>query len=152
MLFSDKRILLGVTGGIAVYKSPDLVRRLRTAGADVQGVMTAGAQQFVTPLTFQAVSGHPVRTELWDTAAEMAMGHIELARWAAARALAAAPGDELPIVARIKTEHRAGNDPEVERLTLQLAAHARSLEVDLRPETVDVLQQMMEGRVRARLA
>ena len=82
MTFTDKRILLGVTGGIAVYKSPDLVRRLRTAGADVQVVMTAGAQQFVTPLTFQAVSGHPVRTELWDTAAEMAMGHIELARWA----------------------------------------------------------------------
>ncbi len=82
----------------------------------------------------------------------LAESDIELARWAAARALAAAPGDELLIVARIKTEHRAGNDPEVERLTLQLAAHARSLEVDLRPETVDVLQQMMEGRVRARLA
>ncbi len=77
---------------------------------------------------------------------------IELARWAAARALAAAPGDELLLVARIRTEHRAGNHPEVERLTLQLAAHARTLEVDLRPETVDVLQQMMEGRVRARLA
>lgn len=77
-----KHIVLGVTGGIAVYKSPDLVRRLREAGADVQVVMTSGAQQFVTPLTFQAVSGHPVRTELWDTAAEMAMGHIELARWA----------------------------------------------------------------------
>ncbi|HEX6550175.1 MAG TPA: bifunctional phosphopantothenoylcysteine decarboxylase/phosphopantothenate--cysteine ligase CoaBC [Gammaproteobacteria bacterium] len=78
----NKKIALGVTGGIAVYKSPDLVRRLRDAGAEVQVVMTAAAQQFVTPLTFQAVSGHPVRTELWDTAAEMAMGHIELARWA----------------------------------------------------------------------
>ncbi|MGH8400853.1 MAG: bifunctional phosphopantothenoylcysteine decarboxylase/phosphopantothenate--cysteine ligase CoaBC [Gammaproteobacteria bacterium] len=78
----NRKIVLGVTGGIAVYKSPDLVRRLREAGADVQVVMTASAQQFVTPLTFQAVSGHPVRTELWDTAAEMAMGHIELARWA----------------------------------------------------------------------
>lgn len=77
-----KHVLLGVTGGIAVYKSPDLVRRLREAGAEVQVVMTAAAQQFVTPLTFQAVSGHPVRTELWDTAAEMGMGHIELARWA----------------------------------------------------------------------
>ena len=91
-----------------------------------------------------------IGVELTDRA--LADSDVELARWAAARALAAAPGDELLIVARIKTEHRAGNDPEVERLTLQLAAHARSLEVDLRPETVDVLQQMMEGRVRARLA
>ncbi|HEX5339692.1 MAG TPA: bifunctional phosphopantothenoylcysteine decarboxylase/phosphopantothenate--cysteine ligase CoaBC [Gammaproteobacteria bacterium] len=80
--FQYRKIVLGVTGGIAVYKSPDLVRRLREAGAEVQVVMTASAQQFVTPLTFQAVSGHPVRTELWDSAAEMAMGHIELARWA----------------------------------------------------------------------
>lgn len=78
----NTKIVLGVTGGIAVYKSPDLVRQLRAAGADVQVVMTSGAKQFITPLTFQAVSGHPVRTELWDTAAEMAMGHIELARWA----------------------------------------------------------------------
>ncbi len=77
-----KRILLGVTGGIAAYKSPDLVRRLRDRGADVQVVMTASARQFVTPLTFQAVSGHAVRTDLWDPAAEAAMGHIELARWA----------------------------------------------------------------------
>ncbi|MGD8573703.1 MAG: bifunctional phosphopantothenoylcysteine decarboxylase/phosphopantothenate--cysteine ligase CoaBC, partial [Gammaproteobacteria bacterium] len=79
---NGKRVLLGVTGGIAAYKSPDLVRRLMEAGAEVQVVMTAGAQQFVTALTFQAVSGRPVRTELWDTAAEAAMGHIELARWA----------------------------------------------------------------------
>jgi nucleoid-associated protein YgaU len=91
-----------------------------------------------------------IGVELTDRA--LADSDVELARWAAARALAAAPGDELLIVARIRTEHRAGNDPEVERLTLQLAAHARALEVDLREETVDVLQQMMEGRVRARLA
>ena len=91
-----------------------------------------------------------IGVELTDRA--LADSDVELARWAASRALAAAPGDELLIVARIKTEHRAGNDAEVERLTLQLAAHARSLEVDLLPETVDVLQQMMEGRVRARLA
>src|SRR5215468_535486 len=77
-----KRILLGVTGGIAAYKSPDLVRRLIERGAEIQVVMTASASQFVTPLTFQAVSGRPVRTDLWDTAAEAAMGHIELARWA----------------------------------------------------------------------
>jgi phosphopantothenoylcysteine decarboxylase/phosphopantothenate--cysteine ligase len=77
-----KRILLGVTGGIAAYKSPDLVRRLRDRGAEVQVVMTAAAREFVTATTFQAVSGRAVRTDLWDTAAEAAMGHIELARWA----------------------------------------------------------------------
>ncbi len=76
------RVLLGVTGGIAAYKSADIVRRLRERGAEVQVVMTAGARQFVTPLTFQALSGRPVRTDLWDEAAEAAMGHIELARWA----------------------------------------------------------------------
>jgi len=82
MQLVGKHILLGVTGGIAVYKCPDLVRRLRDAGADVQVVMTGGAQRFVTPLTFQALSGYNVRTDLWDMQAEHAMGHIELARWA----------------------------------------------------------------------
>ncbi len=77
-----RKILLGVTGGIAAYKSPDLVRRLMEHGAEVQVVMSRGAQQFVTALTFQAVSGRPVRTDLFDPAAEAAMGHIELARWA----------------------------------------------------------------------
>lgn len=91
-----------------------------------------------------------IGVELADRA--LAESDVELARWAATRALIIAPGDELLLVARIRTEHRAGNDPEVERLTLQLAAHARALEVDLLPETVDVLQEMMEGRVRARLA
>ena len=75
------RILLGVTGGIAAYKSAEIVRRLKERGAEVQVVMTAGARRFVTPLTFQALSGLPVRTDLWDEAAEAAMGHIELARW-----------------------------------------------------------------------
>lgn len=77
-----RKILLGVTGGIAAYKSPDLVRRLVERGAEVQVVMTAGAAQFVTATTFQAVSGRAVRDSLWDPAAEAAMGHIELARWA----------------------------------------------------------------------
>ena len=77
-----RRVLLGVTGGISAYKSPDLVRRLRDRGAEVQVVMTASAREFVTPMTFQAVSGLPVRTDLWDQHAEAAMGHIELARWA----------------------------------------------------------------------
>lgn len=79
---TGKRILLGVTGGIAAYKSADLVRRLRETGADVRVVMTRGALAFVTPLTFQAVSGNPVHTTLLDEAAEAGMGHIELARWA----------------------------------------------------------------------
>jgi phosphopantothenoylcysteine decarboxylase/phosphopantothenate--cysteine ligase len=79
---NGNRILIGVTGGIAAYKSPELVRRLRERGADVQVVMTSGAQRFITPLTLQAVSGRPVRTDLWDATAEAAMGHIELARWA----------------------------------------------------------------------
>src|SRR3984885_7684830 len=79
---NGNRILVGVTGGIAAYKSPELVRRLRDRGADVQVVMTSGAQRFITPLTLQAVSGRPVRTDLWDATAEAAMGHIELARWA----------------------------------------------------------------------
>ena len=92
-----KKILLGVTGGIAAYKSPDLVRRLRERGADVIVVMTDGATHFVTPLTFQAVSGHPVRSGLWDEAAEAAMGHIELARWADQVLIAPASADFLAL-------------------------------------------------------
>jgi phosphopantothenoylcysteine decarboxylase/phosphopantothenate--cysteine ligase len=88
-----QRIVLGVTGGIAAYKAADLVRRLREAGAEVRVVMTRGAQSFVTPLTFQAVSGHPVHTELLDEAAEAGMGHIELARWADTVLIAPATAD-----------------------------------------------------------
>jgi len=87
------RILLGVTGGIAAYKSPDLVRRLIERGAEVQVVMTAAAQKFITPMSFQAVSGRPVRSDLWDGAAEAAMGHIELARWAQLVLIAPASAD-----------------------------------------------------------
>ncbi len=79
---AGQRLLLCVGGGIAAYKALELVRRLRDAGAEVQVAMTSGAQQFVTPLSFQALSGQPTRTTLWDSAAEQAMGHIELARWA----------------------------------------------------------------------
>jgi phosphopantothenoylcysteine decarboxylase/phosphopantothenate--cysteine ligase len=87
------RILLGVTGGIAAYKSPDLVRRLIERGADVQVVMTEAAQRFVSPMTFQAVAGRPTRSGLWDDAAEAAMGHIELARWAQLVLIAPASAD-----------------------------------------------------------
>jgi phosphopantothenoylcysteine decarboxylase/phosphopantothenate--cysteine ligase len=76
------RILVGVTGGIAAYKSPELVRRLKERGADVRVVMTEAAAEFITPLTLQAVSGHPVFRHLLDADAESGMGHIELARWA----------------------------------------------------------------------
>jgi phosphopantothenoylcysteine decarboxylase/phosphopantothenate--cysteine ligase len=90
-----KRVLLGVTGGIAAYKSPDLVRRLREQGAEVQVVLTAGAREFVTPMTFQAVSGREVRSDLWDPDAEKAMSHIELARWADFVIIAPATADFL---------------------------------------------------------
>jgi phosphopantothenoylcysteine decarboxylase / phosphopantothenate---cysteine ligase len=90
-----KRILLGVTGGIAAYKSADLVRRLIEQGAQVQVVMTAAAREFVTPTTFQALSGRAVRTDLWDAQAEAAMGHIELARWAELVLVAPASADFL---------------------------------------------------------
>lgn len=75
-------IVLGVSGGIAAYKSPEIVRRLKDRGHEVRVVMTAAAEAFVTPLTFQAVSGEPVHRDLLDETAEAAMGHIELARWA----------------------------------------------------------------------
>jgi len=79
---ASKKILLGISGGIASYKSAILARRLQDAGFDVRVVMTSGAQAFITPLTLQALTGNPVHTDLLDESAEAAMGHIELARWA----------------------------------------------------------------------
>lgn len=78
----SKKIVLGITGGIAAYKCAELVRRLREQGCDVKVVMTQSAEAFITPLTMQAVSGNPVSTSLLDPAAEAAMGHIEFAKWA----------------------------------------------------------------------
>ncbi|OGT59995.1 MAG: phosphopantothenoylcysteine decarboxylase [Gammaproteobacteria bacterium RIFCSPHIGHO2_12_FULL_63_22] len=95
---AGQRILLGVTGGIAAYKAADLARRLQDAGAQVQVVMTDAATQFVTPMTFQALTGRPVRSSLWDAAAEAAMGHIELARWADRIVIAPASAD---LIARL---------------------------------------------------
>ena len=114
---TGQNILLGVTGGIAAYKSPDLVRRLRERGAAVQVVMTPGASRFVTPLTFQAVSGRPVRDELWDPQGEASMGHIELARWASLVLIAPATAD---ILARLA----AGRADDL-LTTLVLATEAR---------------------------
>lgn len=88
-----KRILLGVTGGIAAYKSAELVRLLKKSGHEVRVVMTRGAEAFVTPLTFQALSGEPVRTSLLDPEAEAGMGHIELAKWADQVVIAPASAD-----------------------------------------------------------
>ncbi len=81
-VLNGERVLLGITGGIAAYKSADLVRRLKQAGAEVRVVMTQSAEQFITATTLQALSGNPVRSSLWDESAEAAMSHIELARWA----------------------------------------------------------------------
>jgi len=92
---SKRRILLGVSGGIAAYKAAELTRLLVKAGCEVQVVTTAGAEHFVTPTTFQALSGRPVRDSLWDAQAEAAMGHIELARWPDAIVIAPASADLL---------------------------------------------------------
>jgi len=94
-VLTNKRILLGVTGSIAAYKVADWVRRLREAGAEVRVVMTRGATEFVTPMTFQALSGNPVHLHLLDTGAEAGMGHIELARWADVILVAPASADFL---------------------------------------------------------
>ena len=77
----NQKIILGITGGIAAYKTPELVRRLRDHGAEVQVVMTRSAGEFVTETTLQAVSGRPVRSNLWDRDAEAAMGHPTIGRW-----------------------------------------------------------------------
>jgi len=92
------KILVGISGGIAAYKSPDLVRRIKETGAEVRVVMTQAATTFISPLTMQAVSGHLISTDLLDPKAEAAMGHIELARWADLILIAPATAD---LIARI---------------------------------------------------
>ena len=105
MQLENKKILIGVSGGIAAYKTPLLVRLLTKLGAEVQVVMTRSASQFTTATTLQAVSGNPVRDDLWDEAGEAAMGHIELARWADIILIAPATAD---VVARLA--HGFAND------------------------------------------
>ncbi len=95
MSLAQRHILLGVSGGIAAYKSCELVRRLRDLDAEVRVVMTESATHFVSPTTFQALSGQSVRVSLWDAQAEAAMGHIELARWAERILIAPASADLL---------------------------------------------------------
>ncbi|AXT69629.1 bifunctional phosphopantothenoylcysteine decarboxylase/phosphopantothenate--cysteine ligase CoaBC [Vibrio sp. dhg] len=102
---AGKKILLGISGGIAAYKCAELTRRLIERGAQVRVVMTKAAQEFITPLTMQAVSGHPVSDSLFDPAAEASMGHIELAKWADLVLLAPATAD---LIARLSAG--MGND------------------------------------------
>jgi phosphopantothenoylcysteine decarboxylase/phosphopantothenate--cysteine ligase len=109
-------IVLGISGGIAAYKTPELVRRLRERGADVQIVMTASAEEFVTPTSLQAVSGRPIRSNLWDKEAEAAMSHIELARWADLVLIA-------PATAEIMARLASGGAPDL-LTTLCLATEA----------------------------
>ena len=92
---SGRRVLLGITAGIAAYKAAELARLLTTAGAEVQVVMTEAAGQFIAPLTLQALTGRAVRSALFDAAHEAAMGHIELARWAELVVIAPATADFL---------------------------------------------------------
>ncbi len=99
-MIANKQIVVGITGGIAAYKSADLVRKLREQGAVVRVVMSENAKQFITPLTMQAVSGHPVHDDLFDLQAEAAMGHIELARWADAVLIAPATANCMSRLAR----------------------------------------------------
>ena len=78
---ANKHILLCVTGGIAAYKAAEIIRLFKTSGSNIRVLMTEAAQEFITPLTMQALSGNQVHTDLLDTKAEAAMGHIELAKW-----------------------------------------------------------------------
>ncbi|HPY42077.1 MAG TPA: bifunctional phosphopantothenoylcysteine decarboxylase/phosphopantothenate--cysteine ligase CoaBC, partial [Thiolinea sp.] len=98
MTLQGKQILLGISGGIAAYKAAELTRLLTKAGATVRVCMTPAATEFITPLTLQALSGHPVNTTLLDPAAEAGMGHIELARWADHILIAPATAD---LIARL---------------------------------------------------
>ncbi len=109
-------IVLGISGGIAAYKTPELVRRLRERGADVQIVMTVSAEEFVTPTSLQAVSGRPIRSNLWDKEAEASMSHIELARWADLVLIA-------PATAEIMARLAGGGAPDL-LTTLCLATEA----------------------------
>lgn len=115
-LMNQQKIILGISGGIAAYKTPELVRRLKDRGAEVQVVMTRSAREFVTETTLQAVSGLPVRSNLWDSDAEAAMGHIELARWADLVLIA-------PATAEIMSRLASGSAPDL-LTTLCLATEA----------------------------
>jgi phosphopantothenoylcysteine decarboxylase/phosphopantothenate--cysteine ligase len=143
---SNKKILLGITGGIAAYKSAELVRLLKKAGAEVRVVMTPSAQEFVQPLTYQALSGHRVYIDLFDAEAESAMDHIELARWCDLLLVAPASADFLG-------KMNAGYADNL-LLTLCLAskrpvavAPAMNQQMFANPATRDNLKQLGERKV-----
>lgn len=145
----EQRIIVGITGGIAAYKAAELVRRLVERGAEVQVVMSGGAQRFITPLTMQAVSGRPVRENLWDVDAEAAMGHIELARWADHVVVAPATADFLARLAHgraddllttlcLATEAPVAVAPAMNRVMWENAATQANVET-LRARGIQVL-------------
>lgn len=103
-----RKIILGVTGSIAAYKAPLIVRQLKAAGADVRVILTKSAQCFVTPMTLQAISGHPVHQDLFDLSQEAAMGHIELARWAELLLIAPASADSIARIAEGRADDLLG--------------------------------------------
>lgn len=139
---NQKRIVVGVTGGIAAYKTPELIRRLKDAGAEVRVVMTENSKRFVGPLTFQAVSGHPVHDAWLDADTESGMGHIDLARWADLVIIAPATAsviarlahgmaDDLLTTLCITTEARLGLAPAMNQqmwAAPATRANARTLE------------------------
>ncbi|MGR3914098.1 MAG: bifunctional phosphopantothenoylcysteine decarboxylase/phosphopantothenate--cysteine ligase CoaBC [Gammaproteobacteria bacterium] len=134
----NKRFLVGVSGGIAAYKSPQLVRRLLQRGCEVRVAMTRAACEFITPLTMQAVSGHPVHLHFLDAEAESGMGHIELARWAEQLIIAPASADFLARLAQgraddllsavaLASEAEIAVAPAMNRLMWQHAATRHNL-------------------------
>jgi phosphopantothenoylcysteine decarboxylase/phosphopantothenate--cysteine ligase len=143
----NRNVVLGISGGIAAYKSAELVRQLRTLGAEVRVVMTRGAQEFITPLTLQALSGKPVHTELLDTEAELGMGHIELARWADLLIIAPATAD---VIARLASGRA---DDLLTTLALatsapRLLAPAMNQQMWRDKATSDNIQRLLERGIR----
>ena len=143
------KVLLGVSGGIAAYKSPELVRRLADHGAEVQVMMTAAAMEFVKPLVFQAVSGHPVHYDLLDEDAEAGMGHIELARWADVIVIAPATAntiarlsagfaDDLMATVCLATRSKLAVVPAMNNVMWEHPATQKNLQV-LRDRGVEIL-------------
>ena len=114
----NRNVVVGISGGIAAYKSAELVRQLQEMGASVRVIMTRGAREFITPLTLQALSGNPVHTELLDTEAELGMSHIELARWADLLLIAPVTADLLARLAAGRADDllRRGGSAELEWL------------------------------------
>ena len=114
---ANKHILLCVTGGIAAYKAAEIIRLFKTAGSNVRVLMTKAAQEFITPLTMQALSGNQVHADLLDTEAEAAMGHIELAKWSDVILIAPCSANSISRLAAGKGDDLLEN-PDVGRLFL----------------------------------